>query len=163
MSRVINWFHSWTLLGGKNNECLMVGISVPLSQQVLSWFCCFLICLLFSAALLRLSEASQAWWWPFSHPPIVHCQHQFISCPPTIGLPLVTVWSGHCLRPIILVMTSHMGQYTPLVVMTAVGYTGQYGPQHDWTLRKWHSGHDIQIIGYQGYKTEQAIQKAQST
>ena len=52
-------------------------------------------------------------------------------------------------------MTSHIGQY--LVVMAATaGYTGQYGPQHDLTLRKWHSWRDIQIIGYQGYKTEQA-------
>ena len=62
----------------------------------------------------------------FSHPPIVLCQHQFIFWPPTMGLPLVTVWVAPC---IILVMTGHMGQY--MVVMTAAGYTGQYGPQHD--------------------------------
>ena len=65
---------------------------------------------------------------PFSHPPIVHCQHQFIFWPPTMGLPMVTVWVGHT---IILVMTSHIGQYMLPVVMTAVGYTGQYGPRHD--------------------------------
>ena len=46
-------------------------------------------------------------------------------------------------------MTCHIGQYA--FVMTAVGYKGQYGPQHDRTLRKWHSLHDIQIIVYRGW------------
>ena len=126
---------------------------VPLRFVFLLLFVCLLLVLYCPVEAQRGCASMIA---SFSHPPIVHCQHQFILWPPTMGLPLVTVWLAPAPSSLSWLVNSHMGQC--MVVMT--GITGQYGPQHDWTLQKWHSWHDIQMIWYQGYKTEHA--KAQS-